>query len=69
MGYKGDALKSQFKENKFWERQAAATVMGPQTCKRQEAIATTHMHGKKFFVAGGKHVTFNNMFKVSENNR
>ena len=33
MGYKGDALKSQFTENTIWERQAATTVMVPQTCK------------------------------------
>jgi hypothetical protein len=26
-------------ENKIWERQAAATVTVPQTCKCQEAIA------------------------------
>jgi hypothetical protein len=33
MGYKGDALKSQFTENTIWERQAATTVTVPQTCK------------------------------------
>jgi hypothetical protein len=43
MGYKGDALKSQFTENTIWERQAAMTVMVPQTCKRQDAIAAANI--------------------------
>jgi hypothetical protein len=42
MGYKGDVLKSQFMENTIWERQAATTVMVPQTCKHQEAIAAAN---------------------------
>ncbi len=42
MGYKCDALKSQFTENTIWERQAATTVMVPQTCERQEAITATN---------------------------
>jgi hypothetical protein len=42
MGYKGDALKSQFTENTIWERQAAMTVMVPQTCKRQDAITAAN---------------------------
>jgi hypothetical protein len=43
MGYKGDALlKSQFTENKIWERQAATTVTVPQTCECQDAIAATN---------------------------
>ncbi len=69
MGYKDDALKSQFTEDEIWERQAAATVMVPQTCKHQEAIAITNTHGKKFFVLGGKHVTLDNMLKAAEINR
>ncbi len=48
MGYKGEALKSQFMENEIRERQAAATVIVPQTCKCQEAIATKNLHGKMF---------------------
>ena len=68
MGYKGDALKAQFREDKIWERQATATVTVPQTRKRQEAIAAANTHGKKFFVTGGKHVTSDNMFKVAEIN-
>jgi hypothetical protein len=66
MGYKGDALKSQFMENTIWERQAAMTVM---ICERQEAIAAANMHGKKCFVTGGEHVTSNDMFKAAEINR
>ncbi len=31
IGYKGDALNSQFMENTIWERQAATTVTVPQT--------------------------------------
>ncbi len=42
MGYKGNGLKSQFMENTIWERQAATTVMVPQTCKHQDAIAAAN---------------------------
>jgi hypothetical protein len=42
IGYKGDALKSQFTENTIWERQAAITVMVSQTCKCQDAIASAN---------------------------
>jgi hypothetical protein len=42
MGYKGDAIKSQFTDNTIRERQASMTVMASQTCKRQEAIAATN---------------------------
>ncbi len=57
--YKGDALKAQFTENTIWERQATMTVMVPQTCKHQEAIAdaNTSMSSQT------------NMFKVAEINR
>ena len=34
MGYKGDALKAQFAEDKIRERQATAMVMVPQTRER-----------------------------------
>jgi hypothetical protein len=59
MGYKGDALKSQFTENTIWERQAATTVMVPLTCKCQDAIAAvnTSMSPQT------------NMFKAAEINR
>ncbi len=69
MGCKGDVLKSQFTENKIWERQAIATVSVPQTCKHQEAIAATNTHRKKFIITGGEHVTSDDMFKVAEINR
>ncbi len=69
MGYKGDALNVQFREDKIQERQATATVKVPQTRERQEAIAATNTHGKKFFVTGGKHVTSDDMFKAVEINR
>jgi hypothetical protein len=42
MGYKGDALKSQFMENTIWERQAATTVTVPQTCECQDAIVAAN---------------------------
>ena len=42
MGYKGDVLKPQFTENTIWERQAATTVMVPQTCKHLDAIAAAN---------------------------
>jgi hypothetical protein len=42
MGYKGDVLKSQFTEKTIWERQAAMTVMVPQTCEHQEAIVVAN---------------------------
>jgi hypothetical protein len=69
MGYKGDALKVQFTEDKIRERQTATRVTVPQTCKCQEAITAANTHRKKFFVMGGKHVTSNDMFKVAEINR
>jgi len=39
------------------------------TRERQEALATAHMHGKKFFVMGGEHVTSNDMLIVAELNQ
>ena len=42
MGYKCDALKSQFTENTMWERQAATTVTVLKTCKCQDAIAAVN---------------------------
>jgi hypothetical protein len=42
MGYKCYALKSQFTENTIWESQAATTVMVPQTCRCQDAIAAAN---------------------------
>jgi hypothetical protein len=59
MGYKGDALNSQFTENATWERQAAMTVTVPQTWEHQDAIAAvnTSMSPQT------------NMFKAAEINR
>jgi hypothetical protein len=59
IGYKGDALKSQFMENTIWERQAATTVTVPQTCKRQDSIAA----------ANTSISPQTNMFKAAEINR
>jgi hypothetical protein len=59
MGYKEDALMSQFMENTILERQATMTVMVPQTCKRQDAIAAAN--------TSMSHQT--NMFKVAGINR
>jgi hypothetical protein len=38
------------------------------TREHQEALAAAHMHGKKFFVTGGKHVTLDDMFIAVELN-
>jgi hypothetical protein len=59
MGYKGDALKSQFTENTIWERQAATTIMVPPTCEHQDAIMTTNT----------SMALQTNMFKAAEINR
>ncbi len=59
MGYKGDELKSQFTENTIWERQATTTVMVPQTCECQDAIAAKNMSMS----------SQTNMFKVAQVNR
>ncbi len=59
MGYKGDALKSQFMENTIWERQTTTTVTVPKTCKHQDAFVTTNTSMSPQ----------TNMFKVAEINR
>jgi hypothetical protein len=59
MGYKGDVLKLQFTENTIWQRQATTTVMVPQTCKCQDAIAA----------ANTRISPQTNMFKAAEINR
>ncbi len=69
MGYKGDALKVQFREDTIRERQATATVMVPQTREPPRGYCPANTHGKKFFVTGGEHVTSDDMFKVAEINR
>ncbi len=58
MGYKGDALKSQFTENTIWERQAATTVTVSQTYECQDAIAA----------ANTSMSPQTSMFKVAETN-
>ena len=45
---------------------AAVPVTVAHTRKRQEALATATTHGKKFFVTGGEHITWDNMFKSAE---
>jgi hypothetical protein len=59
MGYKGDALNSQFTDNTIWERQAATTVTVSQTCKCKDAIAA----------ANTSMSPQTNMFKAAEINR
>jgi hypothetical protein len=53
----------QFRPDKISKRRKS---LGPVTVanmhEHQEALATTHMHGKKFFVTGCKHVTSDDMF-------
>jgi hypothetical protein len=68
-GYRGDALRAQFCTDKVSERQALAPVTVPHTREQQQALAAAGMHGKKFFVTGGEHVTLEGMFKVAEINR
>ncbi len=46
---------------------APVTVL--HTREQQEALATTGMYRKKFYVTGGKHVTLDNMFKAAEMNK
>ena len=69
MGYRGDVPRAVFRPDKISERKASVAVTVANTRKRQEAIATAHMHGSKFYVTGGKHVTSNDMLKATEVNR
>ncbi len=46
-----------------------APVTVTHTSECQEAPATVHTHGKKFFVTGGEHVMSDNMFTAAEINR
>jgi len=69
MGYRGDLLRAQFRPDKIIERRALGPVTVANTRERQEALATTHTHGKKFFVTGGEHVTLNDMLIAAELNQ
>jgi hypothetical protein len=69
MGYKGDALKSQFTENKIWERQAAAAVVVPQNLQAPRGYCCCKYALQEVFVTGGKHFISDKMFKATENNR
>ena len=66
MGFRGDVLRAQFCPDKISERKASVPVTVANTRERQEALAATHTHSKKFFVTGGKHVTSDDMFKAVE---
>jgi hypothetical protein len=66
MGYKGEMLWVQYQEDKVRALRAAAPVTVPHTRERQEALATTTTHGKKFFVTGGEHITSEDMFKSAK---
>jgi hypothetical protein len=66
MGYKGEILWAQYLEDKVRALQAAAPVTVPHTRERQEALAATTIHGKKFFVTGGEHITSDNMLKSAK---
>ena len=48
---------------------ALVSVTVVNTREHQEALAAMHMHGKKFFVTGGKHMMSDDMFKAVEMNR
>ncbi len=65
-GYKGEMLWVQYLEDKVQALQTAAPVTVPHTRKRQEALATTTTHRKKFFMRGGKHITSDDMFKSAK---
>jgi hypothetical protein len=69
MGYRGDVLRVQFCLDKISKRKASGPVTVANTHEHQEALATAHTHGKKFFVMGGKHVTSDDMFIAVELNR
>ncbi len=69
MGYRGDVLSAQFHPDKISKRKALGPVTVANTHERQEALAATHMHGKKFFVMGGEHLTSDDIFIVVELNR
>jgi hypothetical protein len=66
MGYKGEMLRAQYLEDRVRALQAAALVTVLHTRERQEALATTTTHGKKFFVMGGEHIMPDDMFKSAE---
>jgi hypothetical protein len=66
MGYKCEMLWVQYLKDKVQALQAAAPVTVPHPRKRQEALATTTTHGKKFFVTGAKHITSDDMFKSAK---
>jgi hypothetical protein len=66
MGYKGEMLWAQYLEDKVQALQAAAPVIVPHTRKRQEALASTTTHGKKFFVRGGEHITLDDMIESAK---
>jgi hypothetical protein len=68
MGYRGDVLRVQFHPDKISKRKALGPVTVANMHEHQEALATAHMHGKKFFVTGGKHVTSDDMFIAVELN-
>jgi len=55
--------------DKISDRRASRPVTVANTRERQEALAAAHMHGKKFFVTGGAHVTSNDMLIVAELNQ
>ena len=68
MGYDSDLLKTGFDEDRI---KAAAedfthSVTVANTRKRQEALVKATMHGKKFFITGGKHINSNDMFINAE---
>ena len=69
MGYRGDLLRAQFCPDKISERRAPGPVTVANTRERQEALAAVHMHGRKFFVTGGEHMTSNDMLIAAELNQ
>ena len=66
IGYKGEMLRAQYHEDKVRALWAAAPVTVAHTRERQEALAATTTHGKKFFVTCGEHITLGDMFKSAE---
>jgi hypothetical protein len=69
MGYKGDAQKSKFTENKIQEIRPPRLSRYSRLASTKRLLLPKNTQSKNYFVSGGKHVTSNNMFKVAEINR
>ncbi len=63
----GMQMQFQFVKVKVSERKAVAPVTIAHTRERQEvAFAAAYMHGNKFVLTGGEHMTSDDMFKEDQ---